>query len=431
MGLDEVPVVLILVGLAAYTVLGGADFGAGFWQLIGGQSERDKEIREHAHHAMGPVWEANHVWLIFILIVCWTAYPRAFGSITSTLAVPLFIAGLGIILRGAAYALRAGTATAREERRVERLLGASSILTPFALGAAVGGIASFRVPVGNATGDLVTSWLNETSITIGLIAVATAAYLAAVYLAADAVRLGRPELAQAYRARALATGLVAGAISLAGLVIVHEDARPIWDGLTSGAGLAAVLVSVAAGGATLWLVWAGRFEPARATAAVAVAAIIAGWGFAQNPTFLPGLSIHEAAAGHSALVSLLVAVAIGAVFLIPSLFLLFGLKLRGRFDAPMAEPAAQPVRPATTASPARLLAIPAGCFTVGAGLLVLLESTWAHVTGALFLLGFVGTGLVAVGSTATAPDFGDPATAPLGEAGRELGEPRPLAGGGD
>ena len=109
--LAEAPVVLMLVGLAAYAVLGGADFGAGFWQLLGGRSERDTELREHAHHAMGPVWEANHVWLIFVLVVCWTAYPVAFGSITSTLAVPLFIGGIGIILRGTAYALRSGAAS--------------------------------------------------------------------------------------------------------------------------------------------------------------------------------------------------------------------------------------------------------------------------------------------------------------------------------
>ena len=112
MSLAEAPVVLMLVGLAAYAVLGGADFGAGFWQLLGGRGGRDRELREHAHHAMGPVWEANHVWLIFVLVVCWTAYPVAFGSITSTLAVPLFIGGIGIILRGTAYALRS--------RRVDR-----------------------------------------------------------------------------------------------------------------------------------------------------------------------------------------------------------------------------------------------------------------------------------------------------------------------
>src|SRR6266545_4981599 len=134
MQLADVPLLLMLAGLAAYAVLGGADFGAGFWQLTGGRGERARAIREHAHHSMGPVWEANHVWLIFVLVVCWTAYPEAFGSIMSTLAVPLFIAAIGIILRGTAYALRAGTPTAREQRVIETVFGISSILTPFALG---------------------------------------------------------------------------------------------------------------------------------------------------------------------------------------------------------------------------------------------------------------------------------------------------------
>jgi cytochrome d ubiquinol oxidase subunit II len=409
-GLDEVPVVLMLVGLAAYAVLGGADFGAGFWQLTGGRTERGRSLREHADHAMGPVWEANHVWLIFVLVVCWTAYPRAFGSITSTLSIPLFVAGIGIILRGTAYALRPGTASVREQRAVETVLALSSILTPFALGAAVGGIASGRVPVGNAEGDLVTSWLNETSLLIGAIAVAAAAYLAAVYLAADAARLGRSDMAQAFRTRALATGLVAGAIALAGLAVLRDDARPIWDGLTSGAGLACVLVSIAGGAATLALVWLGRYEPARATAAIAVAAIIAGWGFAQSPTFLPGLTIDEAAAGHSTLVSLIVSVALGAVFLVPSLALLFGLKLRGLFDAPPVEPVlSEAERDRSTPDlPRALLSVSAGCFTVGAVLLFFLESTWAHVTGGLFLLAFVATGFVAVAGSASEPGFGDP-----------------------
>src|SRR5438105_11741273 len=202
MSLAELPLILMLVGLAAYAVLGGADFGAGFWQLAGGRSEHDRAIREHAHHAMGPVWETNHVWLIFVLVVCWTAYPTAFGSITSTLSVPLFIAGIGIVLRGTTYALRSGTATPREQRLVEVVFAVSSILTPFALGAVIGGIASGRVPVGNAEGDLWSSWLNSTSILVGVLSVATAAYLAAVYLAADASRIGRPDLVRALRGRA-------------------------------------------------------------------------------------------------------------------------------------------------------------------------------------------------------------------------------------
>src|SRR5438270_9264109 len=152
--LRALPLVFVLIGLALYTVLGGADFGAGFWQLFAGRGPQAGKVREHAHHAMAPVWEANHVWLIFVLTVFWTAYPRAFGSIASTLAVPLFIAVIGIILRGAAYALRDGASSERESGVIDTIFSVSSVLTPFALGAAIGAIATDRVPVGNASGHL-------------------------------------------------------------------------------------------------------------------------------------------------------------------------------------------------------------------------------------------------------------------------------------
>ena len=152
MTLAEAPLLIMLVALAAYAVLGGADFGAAFWQL-GARGERGTALREHAYRAMGPVWEANHVWLIFVLVICWTAYPEAFASIFSTLTVPLFLAGLGIILRGTAYAIHAGTAREIERQAIDGIFSISSILTPFALGTAVGAIASGRVPVGNARGN--------------------------------------------------------------------------------------------------------------------------------------------------------------------------------------------------------------------------------------------------------------------------------------
>jgi cytochrome d ubiquinol oxidase subunit II len=399
MQLSEVPLVLMLVGLAAYATLGGADFGAGFWQLLGGRSERDREIREHAHHSMGPVWETNHVWLVFVLVVCWTAYPEAFGSLMSTLAVPLFIAAIGIILRGTTYALRSGTATPREQRIAETVLGVSSILTPFALGAAIGGIASGRVPVGNAEGDLVESWLNPTSFLIGTLAVVTGAHIAAVFLAADAARIGRAELVDAFRVRALASGVAAGAVALAGLVVVRDDADLIGDDLTSGAGLAAVIVSGAAGLATLWLVWRRRFEPARYTAGVSVAAIIAGWALAQRPTFLPGLTIEDAAAGRSTLIALLVSIVIGAVVLIPSLALLFSLVLRGRFEQLIEGETIRAGRPASTdGSSTRLVYAAAGCLAVGAGLMLVFDEPWARIVGVVALFAFVATAFVALAS---------------------------------
>jgi cytochrome bd ubiquinol oxidase subunit II len=406
MSLADVPLIFMLVGLAAYAVLGGADFGAGFWQLWGGEGDSARRIREHAHYAMGPVWETNHVWLIFVLVICWTAYPTAFASIMSTLEIPLFVAGVGIILRGTAYALRSGTSTPREQRRIEIAFAVSSILTPFALGTVIGGIASGRVPVGNAQGDLVTSWLNWTSFVVGAIAVATAAYLAAVYLAADAVRVGEPDLVSAFRTRALGAGVVAGAVALAGLPVVRHDAPSLWDGLTSGAGLAAVLVSAAAGVATLALVYRSRFGPARVSAALAVAAIIAGWALAQRPQLLPGLTIDEAAAGHATLVAVVVAVALGAVVLVPSLVLLFGLFLRGRFDPHVVEPA-----PPESARPEQQAAVPpqlglaaAVCLVVGGVLTFFFETAWAHIVGVSALLAFVGLGFLSLGSLVAQSD---------------------------
>ena len=346
----ELPMILILAGLAAYAVLGGADFGAGLWELAA-RGEHGAEVREHAHQAMAPVWEANHVWLVFVLTVCWTAYPTAFASIATTLTVPLFIAGIGIVLRGMTYALRSGHPTPREEGALSVTFALSSILTPFALGACAGAIASGRVPVGNAAGEPFGSWINPTSLLIGTLAVACAAYMAAVYLAGDATRAGLPDLARAFRKRALVSGALTGALAIAGPLVLHADARPLFDGLSSGAGLAAGLLSGLAGAITLALVYLRRFEPARLSASIAVSAIVAGWGLAQQPSFLPGLTLDEAAAGDATLTAIAVATVIGFVVLAPSLTLLFRLQLAGRFDEGEEDPqvvpqADAPIRPA-------------------------------------------------------------------------------------
>ena len=326
--LAELPMLFALAGLAAYAVLAGADFGAGIWHMAPA-GRRAAAVREHTHRSMSAVWEANHVWLIFVLVVCWTAYPVAFGSIASTLAVPLLIAALGIIVRGIAYAMRSATEPGREELLVGGVFALSSLLTPFALGAAIGGVASGRVPVGNAVGDIWSSWLNPTSVLVGLLAIATAAYLAAVYLAADAVRLDQRDLAEAFRVRALAAGVFAGALALGGLGVLAADAEPLFENLVAGGGLPALVVSVAAGIGTLALVRGRRFDAARYSAGVAVAAIIAGWALAQQPTVLPGLTIEAAAAGDATLVATLIGLVVGLAIVLPSLFVLFRLVLRG------------------------------------------------------------------------------------------------------
>lgn len=378
-------------------MLGGADFGAGLWFLVTGRGRDQEDVREQTFHAMAPVWEANHVWLIFALVVCWTAYPVAFGSIFSTLAIPLFIAAVGVIFRGTAYALRSGNPSPRQDSAIGVAFSLSSILTPFALGTAIGGIASGRVPVGNAGGDLVSSWVNPTSLLIGAIAVATSAYMAAVFLAADAARRGDSGMTGAFRRRALIAGIGAGALALAGLAVLREDAPGLFDGLTAGGGLVALVLSVAAGLVTLALVTRRRYEPARYTAALAVAMIIAGWALAQEPTFLPGLTVEEAAADDSILVVLLIGLAVGALILVPSLFLLFRLVLAGRFDLG----ARLPVGGGAKAGPSRRrgpapLAVPTALGFGGASLLVIATATWLQVIGALAMLSAVGLALPAL-----------------------------------
>jgi cytochrome d ubiquinol oxidase subunit II len=402
MHLYDVPVVFVLVGLTLYAVLGGADFGAGIWQLTAGGGKEGEMIRDHAHNSMAPVWEANHVWLIFVLTVTWTAYPSAFGAIASTLSIPLFIAAIGIILRGAAYALRAGTATARERRTLDTVFAVSSILTPFALGTMVGAIAARRVPVGNAAGHLLSSWTGPTSILVGVLAIATSAYLAAVFLAADARRSSAGgaadrELEASFRMRALIAGLIAGAIALAGIAVLHSDAHPLYHRLLHSDALAGLIVSLLAGLLTLELVRRSRFETARYTAALAVAAVIGGWALAQNPILLRGLTVRQAAAPHDTLVVVIVAVLAGAVILFPSLALLFRLVLRGQLD----HSAAAAARPLGTGSvisasaPGLLARVAAACLLAGFGFLTIAEAGWAHALGVLALLGFIVCGFLA------------------------------------
>jgi cytochrome bd ubiquinol oxidase subunit II len=329
--LPELTAAVALLALTGYVVLGGADFGAGFWDLTAGGAERGAPVRAMIKRAMSPVWEANHVWLIFLLVVLWTGFPEAFGSITSTLAIPLFVAALGIVLRGGAFALKGEAATIAEARALGATFALASVIVPFFLGAAVGAIAAGEVPVGNARGDEWSSWTSATSIMVGLIAVATGAHLAAVFLGADARRAGETELVHAFRRRALGSGVVAGALAIAGLIVVRSDVRALFDDLTSGAGLACVLVSGAAGLVTLWLEWRERFEVARYTAALAVAAIVAGWAVAQQPYLLPpDLTVEEAAAPDATLLALLIATALGMLILIPALAWLFRLALTGR-----------------------------------------------------------------------------------------------------
>jgi cytochrome d ubiquinol oxidase subunit II len=319
---------VLLLGATTYAVFGGADFGAGLWSLLAGGERRGRRPRELIDWAIGPVWEANHVWLIFVLVVLWTGFSSAFEAIFSTLFIPLSLAALGIVLRGAGFAFQ-HTARRHRGRLISlALFGLASLLTPFFMGTVVGAIAGGRVPVGNANGDAVTSWLNLLSLVIGALFVATSAYLSAVFLVSDARRAGAPDLERYFGTRALAAALVCAALAVAGLIALHSDARSIFDGLTGDA-LPLVIVSLLCGSAVLVLLRRRALRGARVLAVGAVAAMIWAWGIAQHPYLLPPkLTIDDAAAPSATLTGLLIVAGVAVVLVVPSIALLFTLVQR-------------------------------------------------------------------------------------------------------
>jgi cytochrome d ubiquinol oxidase subunit II len=324
---------VLWVGVTIYAVLGGADFGAGLWDLLAGGAERGESPRGLIDASIGPVWEANHTWLIFDLVILWSAFPLAFASLMSTLFVPLTLAAFGIILRGSGFAFRKYTRRLSGRRAFGATFALSSVITPFFLGTALGAIASGRVPAGNAAGDPWSSWINPTSALVGCLAVATGAYVAAVFLVASARRRDDPGLERYFRSRALAIGIVAGGLSIAGLFILRADAPALYAGLT-GRGLPLVAASVIFGSSSLIMLARGRTRGIRVAAAGAVTAIVWGWGLAQLPAILPGsLTIDAAAAPAGTLDALIVISIAAAVTIVPSLALLFILDSRSRLEA--------------------------------------------------------------------------------------------------
>jgi cytochrome d ubiquinol oxidase subunit II len=322
---------VLWIGVTAYAVFGGADFGAGFWSLIAGGG-RGKRARELIDWAIGPVWEANHVWLIFVLVVLWTAFSEAFAAIFSTLFIPLSLAALGIVLRGAGFAFHKTARRAKGRQLAERSFGVSSLLTPFFMGTVVGAVASGRVPVGNAAGDPVTSWLNLLSLLIGALFVATSAYLAAVFLISDARRARAADLERYFTTRAIAAAVVAGVLALGGIIALRADARFVYDGLTSD-GLPLVIVSALCGGGALFLLWRGARRGARPLAVGAVATVIWGWGVGQHPYLLPQqLTIDDAAAPSATLTAVLIVFGVAVVLVIPSMVLLYTLSQRSLIE---------------------------------------------------------------------------------------------------
>jgi cytochrome bd ubiquinol oxidase subunit II len=318
---------ILWVGATFYALFGGADFGGGFWDLIAGDAERGERPRALIQRSLTPVWEANHVWLIFILVVLWTAFPPAFSAVMTTVYVPLALAAVGIVLRGCGFAFRKSIEGLAARRAAGATFALSSVLTPFFMGTVVGAIAAGNVPAAG-NGDAFSSWIEPLPLLTGAMFVATGAYLSAVFLVGDARRAGEENLERYFVRRALAAAAVAGVAAALGLIELHSESRYVFDRLVDQ-GLPLVILSALCGFGLLVVLLRGGRRLLRPLAAAAVIAVIWGWGVAQFPYLLPtSLTIGEAAAPGSTLDVVFVVFAVAAVLVLPSLGLLYVLTQR-------------------------------------------------------------------------------------------------------
>ncbi|HEY2334702.1 MAG TPA: cytochrome d ubiquinol oxidase subunit II [Solirubrobacterales bacterium] len=329
--------VILWAGATFYALFGGADFGGGFWDLVAGGDERGSRPRALIQRSLTPVWEANHVWLIFILVVLWTAFPPAFSAVMTTLYVPIALAAVGIVLRGSGFAFRKSIEGLAGRRAAGAAFAISSLLTPFFMGAVVGAIAAGNVP-GDGDGAPFSSWLAPLPLLTGAIFVASGAYLAAVFLIGDARRAGDEVLQRYFARRALIAAGVAGIAAAFGLIELHSEARYIFDRLTHeglplvivsalcGLGVLAILLSTARrNAASSWLL--------RPLAAGAVVAVIWGWGVAQFPYLIPtSLKITQSAAPPDTLSTVIVVFIVAAILVLPALAMLYWLSQKELLD---------------------------------------------------------------------------------------------------
>ncbi len=319
---------ILVIALNAYVLLGGADFGGGVWDLLA-RGPRKGAQREFVAHAIGPVWEANHVWLILVLVLLFTCFPAAFTRLAVTLNLPLTGVLLGIVLRGSAFAFR-GYGGDRDvvQRRWGRVFAIASLVTPILLGVTVGAIASGQLGEGGSGkgegyfASYVATWLTPFTVCVGLFTLACFAFLAAVYLTLE-VPAG--PLREDFRARALAAGLVVILLAGLSLLLAQSGAPRMEAGLTLSRWAVSFHVATGAAAVTaLTALWTRRFALARIAAAAQVSLIVWGWAWSQYPYVVPpDLTIAASASPRATLRLVLGALVVGAAVLFPSLFYLF------------------------------------------------------------------------------------------------------------
>ncbi len=323
---EVILLVILWLALTLYVLLGGADFGAGIWEVNLAFQAPEKE-RSLLQRAIGPVWEANHVFLIFVLVLLFNAFPPAFAALSRALWLPLLLALVGIVFRGAAFAFRSyAVGAVRQQAGWGVAFALASTAAPFFLGAAVGAVAAGNLavtPRGGFAGNYLIDWISPLALFNGFFTVGVCAYLAAVYLAREATQERDAELADLWRQRALATGVWMGILALAGLVFLATEAPLLWQGFQERA-WPLVVVSLVTGFFSLGALWRRNYTASAAGVAATVATVLASWGVAQYPALvLPAITIEGAKAPNAILWAMIGSIAVGALVLLPSLGWLF------------------------------------------------------------------------------------------------------------
>ena len=330
MTLAYVMLAILWLALIAYAVLGGADFSAGFWDLLYiGNKDVSKRRHEFINHALGPVWEANHVWLIFLIVGLFTAFPSVFSTLSIVLFLPFTLALIGIVLRGAAFIFRVyGT---RNDKYGAVVWGGvfsfASIITPFILGASAAAVASGRIRVAsNIQADMTGStWLTPFAIVVGLMAVALCAVLSSVYLSVEAKQAQDKELEDVFRLRALIAGAVTAVLGALGLYLSTSEDPLLWQGLL-GHAIPVVIATMIVGLATAVALFTRHYRIARVLVIIETAGLLGSWGISQLPYLIPpDVTVESAANSQGVLEVLLIGTIIGMVLLLPSLYYLFSV----------------------------------------------------------------------------------------------------------
>lgn len=321
MGLEELVAAVALVGVIVYAVLGGADFGGGIWDLFAAGPRRFEQ-RAAIAEAMGPVWEANHVWLIFVIVVVFTAFPPAFAALSVGMFGLFHFVLLGITLRGAAFVFRGPQIAEHGRSAWGTIFGIASVITPVLLGMVAGAVSSgdYRVINGHVQIGPSPPWFAPEALAMGSLALALCAYLAAVYLCVETAG----ELQQDFRRRALLAGTAV--VGLAGLTLplLYREAPHLWNGLISRRAAPVVACGIVAALISGWTLLRGHFQIARLSAIVQVALLVMGWGLAHYPYIIyPDVALQDAAAPTATLQFVLVSFGGGLALLLPSLWLLF------------------------------------------------------------------------------------------------------------